>query len=80
MKISTGPEHDDLLSSRAAERTSETSGLIVRRWRAFLTQRAQRATISALHTLDDRTLKDIGLYRCEIESMVCARRDERLHR
>jgi uncharacterized protein YjiS (DUF1127 family) len=37
-------------------------------WIAYWTDRAERATVQMLHSLDDRTLKDIGLDRSEIES------------
>jgi uncharacterized protein YjiS (DUF1127 family) len=47
-------------------------------WTRYWTRRAEHATIGILHALDDRTLKDIGLDRSEIESAVCStRRDER---
>jgi uncharacterized protein YjiS (DUF1127 family) len=39
-------------------------------WRDYWRRRAARATLAVLHALDDRTLKDIGLHRTEIESVV----------
>ena len=39
-------------------------------WSRYWTRRAERAAIAVLHTLDDRSLKDIGLDRSEIESVV----------
>jgi uncharacterized protein YjiS (DUF1127 family) len=48
-----------------------------RAWTSYWTQRAARATAGILHRLDDRTLKDIGLDRSEIESVAyggCQRR------
>jgi uncharacterized protein YjiS (DUF1127 family) len=38
-----------------------------RRWR-------ERRAAAALHALDDATLKDLGLHRCEIPSIARARR------
>jgi uncharacterized protein YjiS (DUF1127 family) len=39
-------------------------------WHAYWEQRAQRASIYLLRSLDDRTLSDIGMARSEIESVV----------
>jgi uncharacterized protein YjiS (DUF1127 family) len=49
-----------------------------RAWRNYWRRRAARATLVILHSLDDRTLKDIGMDRSEIESVVCAARDRRI--
>jgi uncharacterized protein YjiS (DUF1127 family) len=46
-------------------------------WSRYWTRRAERAAVAVLHTLDDRALKDIGLDRSEIESMVRAQAAER---
>ncbi len=46
-------------------------------WRAFRYRRRQQATIRVLKSLDDRTLKDIGLARNEIESVVSTQAAER---
>lgn len=53
---------------------------LARRWVAYLKWREQRAAIAILRSLDDRILKDLGLYRGEIESIVTGGRDERLRR
>ncbi|HJZ43119.1 MAG TPA: DUF1127 domain-containing protein [Hyphomicrobiaceae bacterium] len=46
------------------------SGLLKREWSAFWTRSAQRATVRILRGLDDATLRDIGLSRSEIDSVV----------
>jgi uncharacterized protein YjiS (DUF1127 family) len=47
-------------------------------WTRYWTRRAEHATVGILYGLDDRTLKDIGLDRSEIESVAHdARRAER---
>lgn len=52
----------------------------VRQWIAYLKWREQRAAIAILRSLDDRMLKDLGLYRGEIESIVTEGSDKRMHR
>ncbi|HEY1243883.1 MAG TPA: DUF1127 domain-containing protein [Hyphomicrobiaceae bacterium] len=51
-----------------------------RAWSRYWTRRAAQATVAMLHALDDRALKDIGLDRSEIESVVhsTSRRERRL--
>jgi uncharacterized protein YjiS (DUF1127 family) len=44
-------------------------------WRAYLDRRARRATVRILHSLDARTLKDIGISPTEIDSLVYGRCD-----
>lgn len=39
-------------------------------WRQYWMRRAQRATVLILQSLDDRTLRDIGISPTEIESCV----------
>jgi uncharacterized protein YjiS (DUF1127 family) len=39
-------------------------------WEAFWTRKSQHATVRVLRGLDDATLRDIGLSRSEIESVV----------
>jgi uncharacterized protein YjiS (DUF1127 family) len=47
-------------------------------WRAFAQWRERTAAIRELHALDDRSLKDIGINRSEIESVVYGRDETRL--
>ena len=44
--------------------------LTQRAWTCYWARRAANATVAILHGLDDRALKDIGLDRSEIESVV----------
>lgn len=44
---------------------------------AILAHREIRCSEGALHGLDDRTLKDIGLHRSEIGSVLLGRNSER---
>jgi uncharacterized protein YjiS (DUF1127 family) len=39
-------------------------------WRAYALRRERNAAVRELRALDDRTLKDIGINRCEIEWVV----------
>jgi uncharacterized protein YjiS (DUF1127 family) len=49
---------------------SGLAGWAAARWQAYLDRRAQRATVRILQSLDRRTLKDIGIDRSEIHSIV----------
>ena len=59
--ISTADRDTATLAARAGSR-------IAKAWRAYWQRRAQRATVELLHSLDDRTLRDIGVGRSEIPS------------
>jgi uncharacterized protein YjiS (DUF1127 family) len=50
---------------------------IERAWAAYWSARARRATVLMLQSLDGRTLKDIGIDRSEIESVVYGEPDDR---
>lgn len=52
-------------------------GRIEQAWKAYWTGRARRATVLLLKSLDTRTLKDIGIDRSEIESVVYGCPDDR---
>ena len=47
-------------------------------WRAYALRRERNAAVRELRALDDRTLKDIGINRCEIEWVVDGQDDTRL--
>jgi uncharacterized protein YjiS (DUF1127 family) len=49
-------------------------------WHSHEEKRRRRETVRALQGLDDRLLKDIGLSRSEIESIVATRGGDRRHR
>jgi uncharacterized protein YjiS (DUF1127 family) len=43
---------------------------IAKAWHTFRQWRARRATVGLLDSLDDRTLRDIGVGRSEVTSLV----------
>ena len=51
-----------------------------RGWRAYWERRARRATVLILCSLDDRTLRDIGISPSEIELCVYGRGNDRRRR
>lgn len=48
-----------------------------RAWIAYWNRRAERAAVLILHALDDHALKDMGINRSEIESVVYSPPGER---
>jgi uncharacterized protein YjiS (DUF1127 family) len=44
--------------------------MVVGAWYRYWDSRARRATVEILHSLDERTLRDIGISRGEITSVV----------
>jgi uncharacterized protein YjiS (DUF1127 family) len=68
--ISTAERDTPALAPRAGSR-------IARAWRTYWQRRARRATVDLLHSLDDRTLRDIGVGRNEIASVVYGRPGDR---
>jgi len=64
--ISTPERDTPTLAARAGSS-------IARAWHTYWQRRARRATVDLLHSLDDRTLRDIGVGRNEITSLVYGR-------
>jgi uncharacterized protein YjiS (DUF1127 family) len=61
--ISTADRSTATLTARAGSR-------IAKAWHGYWRRRAQRITVELLDSLDDRTLRDIGVGRDEIPSAV----------
>ncbi len=68
------------LSSGSHSGTHGLGSSLRRLWNAYWAHRARNATVFLLRGLDDRTLRDIGMDRSEIESIVYSRSCERLRR
>ena len=56
---------------------NKAGGIARRAWQAYWDWRARQATIEILRALDTRTLRDIGLSRSEIDSVVRDKHGER---
>ena len=57
--------------------TARGGRAIAQAWHRYWDSRARRATVEILHSLDDRTLHDIGICRGEITSLVYGGRSHR---
>ena len=57
-------------SAPLAAATDGVSRLVRRAWHAYWDWRAKRMTVHILRSLDERTLKDIGISQGEICSVV----------
>jgi len=55
---------------KVVELTSGALASLVAVWKAYVAWRARSAAKNTLYQLDDRTLKDIGLHRSQIDSAV----------
>jgi uncharacterized protein YjiS (DUF1127 family) len=66
--------------SHAQSAAHPLADALKRAWRGYWQRRAQRATVQMLNGLDDHMLKDLGMARGEIQSVVYGRRGERRHR
>jgi uncharacterized protein YjiS (DUF1127 family) len=58
------------LTERRVSRIHGFVARLSRWWQVNQHRRSQRITAVALHSLDDRTLKDIGVDRSEIASLI----------
>jgi uncharacterized protein YjiS (DUF1127 family) len=61
----------------AAQLMSYVSGFFKQRWRAYQAWRKRRRLQAFLYGLSDRSLKDIGIARAEIEWLALNGSDER---
>jgi len=68
------------VSSQAEGRAHGLAAFVRQQWRAYWERRAQRLTVVMLSALDDQTLRDIGVGRSEIDSVVYSRSGERVRR
>lgn len=57
-----------------------TAHLLRAAWRGYWARRAQKATVLILQSLDERTLRDIGIGSGEIESSVYGKARDRRRR
>lgn len=64
--------------ARAHQKRAEASGAIRRMLRAAVRQWKRRRLVAALQSLDDRLLRDIGVYRGDIQSLVAEFDDREL--
>lgn len=62
--------HIHVSEPQAIVSSSHLSVALRAAWERFWIWKAARATVFILHSLDDQTLKDLGMDRTEIESVV----------
>jgi len=58
------------IANASASTSLQAGGFLSREWAAYWKRHGQRATARILRDLDDATLRDIGLSRSEIDSVV----------
>ena len=61
-------------SKRNASWLHKAGGVVKSAWHAYWEHRANRAAVAMLQSMDGQALRDIGINRSEIESVVYGRR------
>jgi uncharacterized protein YjiS (DUF1127 family) len=74
----TSTQLTSTVDRRPSALAARSIGTLHRLWRGYWNWRARQATVEILRSLDDRTLKDIGMNRLEIESFVHGTPGERM--
>jgi uncharacterized protein YjiS (DUF1127 family) len=67
-------------SSRRPETSSDRLSLLARLWARFRGWQAQHETLRLLHSIDDATLRELGISPPEIEALVYGKDDDRIRR
>jgi uncharacterized protein YjiS (DUF1127 family) len=75
--ITCPPTSAPAVRRRPLTLAARAASLVRTGWRAYWDWRARKATILILHSLDRRTLHDIGISPSEIESLVRCGDDRR---
>ncbi len=71
------PQRVSLRLTPSATLASRVRSIVRAWWRDYWDRRARKATLLILQSLDERTLRDIGINSSEIESCVYSKRCDR---
>jgi uncharacterized protein YjiS (DUF1127 family) len=77
---STCPNPEPGIDRGSSKLSARVAAIARRGWRTYWDRRARRATVLILCSLDERTLRDIGINPSEIESCVYDRSRDRRRR
>jgi uncharacterized protein YjiS (DUF1127 family) len=79
-RTSTCPNPEPAIDQGSSNLGARVAAIARRTWRTYWERRARRATVLILCSLDERTLRDIGISPSEIESCVYGRSGDRPRR
>ena len=79
-RTSTCPNPEPVIDQGSSNLSARVAAIARRTWRTYWERRARRATVLILCSLDERTLRDIGISPSEIESCVYGKGGDRPRR